>query len=165
MLASQIQTNPKVFAAAPEGPVEQSFALQYTSLILILLTCIVGSFIRPQLPEPSIEKEIATVAFGTVEYKAFFKAGSDSIEQGAFEALVAILSSHDVHMKIATSGDINAERPIEQALSRSVALQRAFIRAEISPEAFSIVAKGSASTAQVKVDISSMSGTTQEYFR
>lgn len=142
----------------PRGATDQAFALQYTSLILIILTFLVGAFIRPQLPHVAssadpVNSEVAQL--GTVSFSDLFI--DENLNDDIISALVLFASNHDVQLQIEVFGGLEAEGDsqlrIAQAVSRSVALKRHFIDRGVPPQALDIRASGSLSPVQSRVHI------------
>lgn len=138
---------------------EQSFALQYTSLILIVLTFIVGALIRPHLP--AVQSQVGKVLqqnpeIGVLSFSNLYV--KDSLDPSVPGALMAFAMNHDVHLQIDVFGDAERteEERMTQALSRSVTLQRHLIDSGVLPQALSIRSYSSSSQHQATVRISHM---------
>lgn len=143
----------------PRAATDQAFALQYTSLILIILTFLVGAFIRPHLPHvaASADPVISEVKqLGSVSFRDLFI--EENLNEDIIAALVLFASNHDVQLQIEVFGGLegagDSQLRIAQAVSRSVTLQRHFIDRGVPPQALDIRASGGHASLQARVNIS-----------
>jgi len=81
----------------------KAFATQYTSLILILLTFVLGAFSAPSSSGASsqLTPDSPLSAFGSLHYTNLFEhQGLDSLEP-----LLLVLRSHDVRVRLTLQAD------------------------------------------------------------
>ncbi|MBX7139245.1 MAG: hypothetical protein K1X83_14820 [Oligoflexia bacterium] len=112
--------------SSPRGLNSRLFYLQYLSVILIILTMIVGSFasnaiqqqgtvlLSQKVPEGSAP--IAGLAFDQL-----FIAGSGELRKENLTGLVQVLRSHDLDARVEVAAESGN---FELGLARSIALQR-----------------------------------------
>lgn len=77
----------------------KAFATQYTSLVLILLTFVLGAFSAPPAASPSsptiaLERPLHT--FGALEYRDLFAGGRINTSQ--LDPLLIVLRNHDLEV-------------------------------------------------------------------
>lgn len=149
---------------------------QYASLILIMLTFIIGSFTKPyeggatQItpPDPSQSNKMAQLRrFGDLQYSDMFKNSDAELNQDNIDALQFILSNHDVNAEIsvfaglADSNVMNQSVTDEQmalAIARAMSMYRYFSEHGVPAEAIRVHAVATLSDAQVKVKFVDVKG-------
>lgn len=99
------------FGSPQPGGGPRAFAVQYTSLVLILLTFTIGAFGAPARPEPAEPPEApAEIPGGTVmarmrplgglRMNSLFERDTVEVNPDAADALAGVLSNHDVKVTI-----------------------------------------------------------------
>lgn len=150
---------------SPQGAA-RPFSLQYTALILIILTFVVGAFSEPEtskteaimFPQPArAEKAVAPAAIARVEYDDLFSLDSDEqLNDGVLAALLTLLRSHDLRATIeifspqAAPGD-GPINPFGKSLARSVTLFRALVDSGVPAGAVIVRTSMEVSTKQARV--------------
>ena len=131
------------FSSCRQNPAEtRSFAFQYVSLILIILTFVIGAFAREKLAVSQTTKEDNPVTdleqagsydwlHGKLLIKDLFRpeASAFSINIPAAAALAAVLKSHDLGAEI----DVSMTGDYAAAVRQSAALYRYFIDQGVPP--------------------------------
>ncbi len=151
------------FSGVSRKPADKAFAIQYTALILLILTFIIGSFFNKEFilqtkSEAIKQLEIAEpkeTQIGDLRYSDLFNQRSSQIDQDKMDALVSLLSNHDVTL-VATINTLPEEvgsgaDPLTLALSRSISVQRYLLDKGVSPETFSVFASAAVSHDQAIV--------------
>ena len=138
---------------------EQAFALQYTSLIIIVLCFIIGAFVRPASPQvetPVDTQRHAPKLLANVGFHDLFGSHSAAVEQSEAGVLVTFASSHDVVLEIEVFGDRDLrdeDSRVALSVSRATSLQRFLIDSKLPPGALVIRASSSISNEQAQVKV------------
>lgn len=78
------------------------FSVQYTSLILILLTFLIGTFIKPEQVEavhvPVVEAK--PVSLAVFNFKSIFEEGAATLNQDDLVGISEVLQQHDVEAEV-----------------------------------------------------------------
>lgn len=151
-------TEPVAALTFPATPSSKSFALQYTAVIMIVLTFIVGSFVRPHLPvvDKFPESVVVNPAIGRIELNEVFAPASAALNQGALDALITFTKNHDVTLNIEVYADPTAassETELPLALARSVTVVRNLIEAGINPEFLIVTTNAEQAPYQLLVEV------------
>lgn len=138
--------------ALPERPSSRAFTIQYTTLVLIVISFIVGAFSgRPATSveqpstaavavasvvglagaNPTREVEGRTVS-DSIRIEHLFKPASVDLDSAKAGALAAVLKSHDIDAEIDVLADSMGEEDYRIALRQARALER-FLRKERVP--------------------------------
>lgn len=135
------------------------FALQYTSLILIILSCVIGAFAAKPLqtadfsPATIIEKHLLLPfpkKIGEISYGNLFAYEEAKVNAESADALVQFLKSHDLIAQVQIFRSIsNGTQSL--GVHRSTELFKYLTQRGVPPEALDIVASGKESEEQVKV--------------
>lgn len=133
---------------------EQAFSLQYTALILIILTFVIGAFVRPHhapapelytSPHVPLEQPVSHNA-GTISYSDLFFPRSSRLNPAASGAILQFLSNHDVEAEIDVFGAITPDEHDDQtalnlSLARSAELLKLLTEGGVPPAAVRIYAE------------------------
>ena len=127
---------------------DNPFWVQYTSLILIILTFIIAIFFAPdafrkaEKQKPRIIPQVGELTLNNV-----FIAESSDLKTDAIQGLVFALTNHDLDSQIFVYGDSN-----ELALARSVMLYRELLKQGVPASAVtSYAAVSEERESQIKV--------------
>lgn len=144
----------------------KAFAVQYISIILIILTFIVGAFsgnISSANSAQQLAEKISTpVLVGQFELPSLFTDGEAVLEQRDNGALEQLLLSHDLKAEVRVGGGASAEdnsensnkRELELALARSVALYRHLLSLGIPKKSLEVWAQPAGLGNAAKIDVS-----------
>lgn len=120
---------------------KQAYYYQYTSLILIILTFVIGAFlIGPQEAPEIITGNMPIVVespSGVLEYTDLFEGGE--INQDTLSALTAVLLSHDLRADIRVYADAFQE---EKNIGESLVLFKKLVTAGVPAVALRVYAVG-----------------------
>ena len=141
-------------------------SIQYTSLILIVLTIVVGfsSVSKPQNLASALQVYPEKPPIGDYSYDDIFNSGGSNLENDRFDALAEILLSHDLYAQIDVFADfpkpalireLNDEQ-IGLALARAMSISKKLIERGVPQEALQVQAVLKQSTTQVDVRFSYM---------
>ena len=120
--------------SAVDGPVKNSrpFLIQYLTLMLIVLSFMVGSFASRSIvpdaePKKPEIKPLPPVAVDTFTLEDFFEPGTAVAREGKIEALQALFSAHDIDAQITafSDGSEAGDAALAHALARALTVQRA----------------------------------------
>lgn len=135
----------------------QTFSVQYTALILIVLTFILGAFIRgPEIEYPTPSQELKPLGpltpAGSLSYGSLFQPNSSMVARGELDALITFLSNHDIKLDLALflEAELPPTRAVELSLERSNVILRELIAAGIPPEALQVYAVEQTNVAQAE---------------
>jgi hypothetical protein len=138
--------------------VNGTFFVQYTTLILIILTFVLGSFIRPQASEKQPDTPIITAVesekgleLTTIKYESLFGA-DNKINSDNLAALESLLLSHDIDAEITVFGDQDSagQGRFAVSLARSIALYRYLRGRAIPASALRVTAREGGGRAQAQ---------------
>lgn len=135
---------------------EQAFALQYTSVIIIVLAFVVGSFVKPFLPELPTELPVKLVnkEVGNLKFENIFKINSSSVNDSIVASLVTFAKSHDLNLEIQVYADANWPTkisPEQISIARSIELYRYLINQGLHPDSIKVFAQSKLNTIQAEV--------------
>ncbi len=142
----------------------RAFSAQYLSVVLIILTFIIGVFsghhiqaAKVQQPQSQTKPEIVSPAipvpernFGSMNWGSLFAPGSAEFDAESLRPLTQVLRSHDILLRVTVAAD-ESER-IEIGLARSSTLLRYFLAQGIPAHALEIVASEEQRPWQVQVE-------------
>lgn len=136
-----------------------SFTVQYTALILIILSFLIGAFIRPEadsLKPTKTEKEITEVvakkkvaSITDISFKDLFNKGSNQLDQNQLTGLIQLLLSHDLRAELTIYGTST-----ELILSRITKLEEFLSQAGLPLVAYDVKAIKDKNEKQLEVKIS-----------
>ncbi len=146
-----------------EGLSDRPFALQFTSLMLMLLTFIIGVFssyhiakkpeatpmtgetVGVQDSPPAMAQDI-----GLTKFQEMFAERADGLNEGMFEAMLTVLRAHDVDAAVYVYGGESGDFSL--ALARGMSLSRRLGAENLPAGAVSVIASPRAvSDAQVAI--------------
>jgi hypothetical protein len=118
----------------PADPQVRAFATQYTSLILILLTFILGTVGTPKVVPPVKSFEKGDNLLSVVRLKDLFSP-DDVLEREKLGFMVDILKSHDVRAEVILSGNAYARAQAVEGYFRALGIEqvRAFEERTAAP--------------------------------
>ena len=147
------------------GLAGRSFFLQYISLILIILTCVVGAFARdclvdtPVKSERTVKKLIKPLKnIGKLHLSGIFRPRESRLDEGVLEGVKEVLLSHDVRAQIQVNLEGEASSGLELSIARSIALLHFFVAAGVPASALNIIAWPEVSAAQADVTLLKVEG-------
>jgi hypothetical protein len=139
---------------------EQSFALQYTSVIIIVLAFIIGSFVKPFLPpaEKEAKQVFVSVDLADLKYDNLFFNSSAKLKTNESEALAKFATAHDLNFNIQVYADNNNSEAESTTISlaRSIELYRFLLKQGVPYDAMHIIANTNKSEYQVAIKISKL---------
>ncbi len=163
----------KVQASWDGGASSQHMA-QYTSLVLIILTFVVGALSRPyeggatQNVPPSLEANVTELRrINRLKFNIFGLNSSEEFRTDEIDALYFVLSNHDLNAEIDVYGDsaIDPENSgseldsnITLAVARAMTLLRHLVRMGLDPSTLRVRAKDGFESSQVIVRLVDISG-------
>ncbi|GEM_PF-3357497 len=106
---------------------ENRFWVQYTSLMLLILTFVLavffapGAFVKTEQVKPRIIPQL-----GSMEFSSIFEDSGSQLNKEELDGFIFALSNHDLNSEIYVYGD-----SIETALSRSVVLYKQLINSGV----------------------------------
>lgn len=121
---------------------EQSFSLQYTSLILIVLCFILGSFVSAKFRNQQSLGPEPTPPSGMMVYSDLFTTGESVADSDRVQAVAEFMENHDVRAEIAiplTDGE-GSEAQLSLALARSVSIFRTLVKAGVPADSLQVEA-------------------------
>ena len=126
--------------SAARGLNSRLFYMQYLSVILIILTMIVGSFASNAMRQQgaallSQKVPAATAPIAGLAFDQVFRPGSGEVSKDNLAGLIQVLRSHDLDARIEVGADPGS---FELGLARSIALQRFLSAAGIPVEALDV---------------------------
>jgi len=143
--------------ALPERPADRAFTLQYTTLILIIITFVVGAFgghrrgesptesprteglVAPSAVEVSGgERDEGRLPSDTIKIEHLFKAASVELDPAKAGALAAVLKAHDIDAEIDIVADSMGEDDYRLALRQGRALLRHLLDAGVPAPFFRV---------------------------
>ncbi|MFM1847924.1 MAG: hypothetical protein RL417_1398 [Pseudomonadota bacterium] len=142
--------------ALPARPADRAFTLQYTTLILIIITFIVGAFggqkseplIREDVP-PAVEPPRSEEGSGVRAYRRvpsdivkiehLFRPASVELDPAKAAALVTILRSHDIDAEIEVVADSMGDDDYRMALRQARSLMRFLLDSGAPATAFQVL--------------------------
>ena len=142
----------------------RAFSTQFLSVVLIILTFIIGVFsshhvkqAKHAVPVAAIKSNTLTPAievpersFGSMNWGSLFSDQSAVLDSELLEPLSQVLRSHDILLRVTVAEDSPAS--IELALARSSSLLRYFLAQGIPPAALEIVTSEEERPWQVQVE-------------
>lgn len=158
--AANSASSPKVFALS------KAFALQYASLILIMLAAVAGSFARGSEEQDELRNAAATSLIpapkelAALEYPHFFSPGGEIIDLDAFAAIQKFMQEHDVDAQLVLGANIPNLPPkiaLASALFRGQAVKNMLIKSGIPQSAMKVFAAESLSPEALRVDLTAES--------
>ncbi|RMG42261.1 MAG: hypothetical protein D6719_06875 [Candidatus Dadabacteria bacterium] len=133
------------------------FSLQYTSLILIILTFVIGAFAGEKIGaniKPTAKnggnKQKVEVPIGTVEYNDLFPEKESRLNHAEAGAITEVLLNHDLSATIIISSPPESGG-IELSLARSITLYRMLVKAKVPASALNILATEERNLPQARV--------------
>lgn len=140
--------------ALPERPADRAFTLQYTTLILIIITFIVGAFggqkvqskmmpipsssaPAPKSPGARDERE-GRVPSDSIQIEHLFRAASVELDTAKGAAIAAVLKSHDIDAEIDIVADSMGEDDYRIALRQGRTLLKFLLEAGVPAGAFRV---------------------------
>lgn len=136
------------------APPLRAFAIQYLSVVLIILTFTLGVFsshkisrdrakiaLVQQQTQP-VRTEPTLVSVGDVTFSNLFGAGSAELEPAVLESLVAVLRAHDLKAIFTVAGADSVSEgntSLGLALARGSTLYRVLQAESVPTEAFEIL--------------------------
>ncbi len=135
------------------GKAACAFSTQYLSVVLIVLSFTIGAFLRgpAKLPEPVAVAPQPLAAAMDADYTDLFEADSAELNEEKVRALAEVLQNHDLQAEISIYPVREAEKPMELAVARAVALSIYLERQKVPPEALRIFAEGASGRGQARV--------------
>ena len=144
----------------------QSFSMQYLSLILIILTFIIGVFAShhaqkqkylqrlgsSEASTSSVPKLPRIETFGSMQLPDAFAENTAILNVEAMEGLSQVLKSHDIRIQAEVADERSASPSL--AIARSATLSRFFLGRGVPSEALEIVAVEGIRPWQVEVRFS-----------
>lgn len=127
----------------------QAFSMQYTSLMLIVLTFIIAVYFTPHNFE--VPKDIKTIItpepdVGVMTLENVFDQDSSSVNLDQISALQFLVANHDVDINV----DVYAKED-ELALARSMMLYRAFLDMGVLSSAVQVFSHTGTNSQQVNI--------------
>lgn len=152
--------------AVPEGAAISSkpFALQYTSVILIVLTFTIGALFKPPAPvsvplkveKPQIKALELGPEIGKINYHKLFSEQSNELQIDKVAALSHVLKHHDINARISvylnSEGKISESNAFAISIARMLTLEQYFRKQALPEEAISIAAVEEARDYQVAIN-------------
>jgi len=158
--------------ALPERPADRAFTLQYTTLILIIISFIVGSFgshprakegvkpgpqhpveAAPEAPPPA-PLILERAPSDTITIESLFKAASIELDANAAFAVASVLKSHDIDAEIDIVPDSMGDDDYRLALRQGRSLERYLAGAGVPRTAFRVFIVDSRVPAWAATDVS-----------
>ena len=138
----------------PAWAARQAYSLQYISFILIVLTFVIGAFLREPIgktvqAEASVSSGDPGKLISELSYVDLFKE-ENYPDQSKTAALAALLRSHDIDLEAEVYSQGGGGR-LREALHRARSLFDALAEAGVPPQAVRVYAVDHKSMAQVKV--------------
>ncbi len=138
-----------------------AFFLLYVSLILIVLTVFIGTLYRPDKKDSPLKYETdmrpledkTPDPIGTLEYKDLFETDGYTPREATLSALVSLLQSHDVTVRIDVYPSVDSEAGLAEALGKSVSLQRFFLAKKFPPHYVSVFAHAQSRDVQAQIQV------------
>lgn len=110
----------------------KSFAIQYASLILIILAVVAGAFAkRPTATAPPLAEEslnifsAAVLPVATTEYPNFFSEDGKVQDGDALYAIQTMLTEHDLKVDLEVAVAVKNETESEREFSNGIVMARA----------------------------------------
>lgn len=129
----------------------RAFLVQYLTLMLIVLSFMVGGFVT-KATQSTVGNVGATPKATTGMVPAqvdpkdsfsldLFQVGSSELHKGRAEALRSVFANHDLSARIKVSGDVGRSVPeaLGQAMARGIALVEALKAPQIPNDAIEVV--------------------------
>jgi hypothetical protein len=156
------------------GPFTRAYSTQYVSLMFIVLTFVIGSFVtdrvqsEPETPRIITAKEsdmqtnkanparapVQAAAIGKMSYHDLFAHGESTLNPDVAGALLTFMRSHDLRARFEISADpidgSGATAGLENAVARAVTLSQFFEGKGIPFGALDIIALPTPSDIQVR---------------
>ena len=147
-------------AAGTAASAQQAYSLQYISLILIVLTFVIGVFLSGPIraakqsgltPAPSIGADPG-ILISDLEYNDLFGAQAKISDDSKVAALASLLRSHDLDLEAEVYSGAGPEEPgLMLALERAHTIFEALVQAGVPSEALQIFALEKSSGPQLRV--------------
>jgi hypothetical protein len=149
-MSVQFQNNKEV------KPSTNSFALQYMSLILIVLAFCVGAFLRgPKTAEAAVElpKTERVHLLTDISFKNLFKG--TELDDGQLETVLTLVKSHDIRAELSLFPESDSDADYYLALSRAITLNT-FFNNNLPREGWRIYVSGAVNKNQALVKFFSL---------
>jgi hypothetical protein len=140
----------------------RAFLVQYLTLMLIVLSFMVGAFVtkatNQELSKPSVaetksaQDESSVIDSFTLE---LFSAGEVLVQEAQAEALKTVFASHDLNAEIEVSSDVEKRGAdaISQAMARALTVKRLLEVKEIPEDAIRVFGRASGGGTHAKISI------------
>ena len=146
----------------PQNPFARAFYTQYTALILIILTFVIGAFVKParaaldiQDETPAARTPLEAATIGEMKLKNLFLAESSDFDAAELTALETFLVNHDVSIEMEIFSNHDADQSADDrmglTLARTIAVMRHLRASGIPAEALHVVASPQQSLQQVHI--------------
>lgn len=119
---------------------QRVFSTQYTAIMLIILTFVVGAFSQPKKPviieqpgsgriEKSLESpspQVEPTYFGNLTIDAVFEPETSALRKDQLDGVVVALKSHDIHARftVYAPGESNSESGSALLVARMISTYR-----------------------------------------
>ncbi|NLF25096.1 MAG: hypothetical protein GX589_05490 [Deltaproteobacteria bacterium] len=144
--------------AGAAASAQKAYSLQYISLILIVLTFVIGVFMSGpvRVAKESAPVHAASMGFdpgvliSDMEYSDLFQAQAEISDNSKVAALASLLRSHDIDLEAEVYSGAGQEG-LMLALERAQAIFEALVQAGVPSEALKIFAHEKHSDSQLRV--------------
>lgn len=131
-----------------------AWAVQYSALVLIVLTFVLSTLSRPHAGTPSLSPDANRVQhpLGALQYEELFLPGEAKPLDAQLEALAYVLNQHDLNAEIRVYLDASDRSSEALSVARAIALTRGLIAHHVPAKAFSVLATFQYSQFQARLD-------------
>lgn len=149
-MSVQFQNNKEI------KPSTNSFALQYMSLILIVLAFCIGAFLRgPKTAEAAVElPKVERVHLLTdISFKSLFNG--TELDEEQLETVITLVKSHDIRAELSLYPESDSDADYYLALSRAITLNT-FLNNKLPREGWRVYVSGATNENQALVEFFSL---------
>lgn len=140
---------------------QDAYNIQYVSLLMIILTFVVGAMLRPQAPPPPkspFESWAAEHSLGSLTLTGLFLEPDGRFEESRLAGLVEVLKCHDIDADISVYPRLDvadqSENELTRGLAQSVTLARYLEGQGIPAGALNVMARAPGSSrGEVRVSL------------
>ena len=126
---------------SPDNGVSSVLSIEYTALMLIILTFVIGVQFSPNGPRASYAEEASdSKRYAALSVNKVFHDGQIEVDMEPLYSITELVQSHDINAEIEVFTSKTDGVDFGLTIARSVMLYKAFLKLGVPPEAVNVIA-------------------------